>query len=169
MGIQLTTDIVMDVVKAGNPARTQKITSNLKAIGSGFSQAMSQEGAIGRANGMAYAPTSPVGLQNATALTKTSAAGGPAAVAHRKFESMVLSQFVQAMLPSQAAAVYGSGNAGQIWKSMLAEKVADEVAKHGGIGIADRIASAQARLTPSAAAAAPSLPVASATSSAAAA
>ncbi|OYY30359.1 MAG: hypothetical protein B7Y65_00715 [Azorhizobium sp. 35-67-15] len=168
MGIQLTTDIVMDVVKAGNPARTQKITSTLKAIGSGFSQAMSQQGAIGPANGLAYAPTSAVGLQNATALTKTSAAGGPAASVHRKFESMVLSQFVQAMLPSQATAVYGSGNAGQIWKSMLAEKVADEVARHGGIGIADRIASAQARVTPSFAAA-PSLPVASATSPAAAA
>ncbi|HQS10636.1 MAG: hypothetical protein B7Y12_16140 [Rhizobiales bacterium 24-66-13] len=166
MGIQLTTDIVMDVVKAGNPARTQKITSNLKALGSGFSQAMSQEGGIGPANGLAYAPTSAVGLQNATALTKTSAAGGSAATAYRKFESMVLSQFVQAMLPSHAAAVYGSGNAGQIWKSMLAEKVADQVAKHGGIGIADRIASAQARVTPSAAAA-PSLPVASATGSAA--
>ncbi|MFG1421485.1 rod-binding protein [Roseixanthobacter liquoris] len=152
MGIQLTTDIVMDVVKAGNPARTQKITSNLKALGSGFSQAMSQEGAVGAANGLAYAPTSTVGLQNATALTKT-AASGPAAAAHRRFESMVLSQFVQSMLPSKAAAVYGSGNAGQIWKSMLAEKVADQVAKHGGIGIADRLASAQARLTASAVAA----------------
>ncbi|MFG1397375.1 rod-binding protein [Roseixanthobacter pseudopolyaromaticivorans] len=168
MGIQLTTDIVMDVVKAGNPARTQKITSNLKALGSGFSQAMSQEGALGAANGLAYASTSSIGLQNATALTKTSAAvSSPAATAHRRFESMVLSQFVQSMLPSKAAAVYGSGNAGQIWKSMLAEKVADQVAKHGGIGIADRIASAQARLTPSASAAAPSLPVVSATSSAA--
>lgn len=56
-----------------------------------------------------------------------------------KFESMVLRNFVQAMLPKEDEAVYGKGLAGDMWKSMLAERIADVMAERGGIGIADRV------------------------------
>jgi len=52
---------------------------------------------------------------------------------------MVLQTFIQNMLPKDGAAVYGKGMAGEMWKSMLAEKVAGVVAERGGIGIADRM------------------------------
>ncbi len=52
---------------------------------------------------------------------------------------MVLQTFIQNMLPKDGAAVYGKGMAGEMWKSMLAEKVARCVAERGGIGIADRM------------------------------
>ncbi len=32
--------------------------------------------------------------------------------------------------------MYGKGNAGGIWKSMLAEQIGTQIAKAGGIGIA---------------------------------
>jgi flagellar protein FlgJ len=57
----------------------------------------------------------------------------------RRFEAMVLQTFIQNMLPKDGAAVYGKGMAGEMWKSMLAEKVAAVVAERGGIGIADRM------------------------------
>lgn len=57
----------------------------------------------------------------------------------RRFEAMVLQTFIQNMLPKEGAAVYGKGMAGDMWKSMLAEKVAGVVAERGGIGIADRM------------------------------
>jgi flagellar protein FlgJ len=57
----------------------------------------------------------------------------------RRFEAMVLQTFIQNMLPKDGAAVYGKGMAGDMWKSMLAEKVAGVVAERGGIGIADRM------------------------------
>ena len=57
----------------------------------------------------------------------------------RRFEAMVLQTFIQNMLPKDGAAVYGKGMAGEMWKSMLAEKVAGVVAERGGIGIADRM------------------------------
>jgi flagellar protein FlgJ len=57
----------------------------------------------------------------------------------RRFEAMVLQTFIQNMLPKEGAAVYGKGMAGDMWKSLLAEKVAGVVAERGGIGIADRM------------------------------
>ncbi len=57
----------------------------------------------------------------------------------RRFEAMVLQTFIQNMLPKDGAAVYGKGMAGDMWKSLLAEKVAGVAAERGGIGIADRM------------------------------
>jgi peptidoglycan hydrolase FlgJ len=57
----------------------------------------------------------------------------------KRFEAMVLQTFIQNMLPKDSAAVYGKGMAGDMWKSMLAEKMADAMAERGGIGIADRV------------------------------
>jgi peptidoglycan hydrolase FlgJ len=52
---------------------------------------------------------------------------------------MVLETFIQNMLPKDAENVYGKGVAGDMWKSMLAGKLADAMAERGGIGISDRI------------------------------
>jgi Rod binding domain-containing protein len=43
------------------------------------------------------------------------------------------------MLPKDGAAVYGKGTAGEMWKSLLAQEIADVMAERGGIGIADRM------------------------------
>jgi flagellar protein FlgJ len=57
----------------------------------------------------------------------------------RKFEGMVLQTFVQSMLPEESESVYGQGLAGDMWKSFLAKEIADQMARSGGIGIADRV------------------------------
>lgn len=57
----------------------------------------------------------------------------------RKFEGMVLQSFIQSMLPQESEAVYGSGLAGDMWKSFMATEIANQMAKAGGIGIADRV------------------------------
>ena len=51
----------------------------------------------------------------------------------------MLQTFIQNMLPKDGAAVYGKGIAGDMWKSLLAEKLADVMAERGGIGISDRM------------------------------
>ena len=58
----------------------------------------------------------------------------------QKFESFFLRNFVETMLPEKDTSFFGSGTAGQIWKSMLAERIGDEMAASGGIGIADMLA-----------------------------
>jgi flagellar protein FlgJ len=47
-------------------------------------------------------------------------------------------------MPRDSEAMFGSGTAGMIWKSMLAEKVAAEIARTGTLGIAKQIAAGEA-------------------------
>ena len=42
---------------------------------------------------------------------------------YRKFEAMVLQNFIKTMLP-ESEEVYGKGASGEIWKGMMAEKIA---------------------------------------------
>lgn len=58
----------------------------------------------------------------------------------RQFESFVLRSFVETMLPKDNSSFFGSGTAGGIWRSMMAERLGDEIAAAGGIGIADLLA-----------------------------
>jgi Rod binding domain-containing protein len=60
--------------------------------------------------------------------------------AYGQFESYVLQSFLQSMLPRNATNVYGRGSAGEFWRSMLAEKMGDELARSGQVGIARRLA-----------------------------
>lgn len=57
----------------------------------------------------------------------------------QQFESFVLRSFVESMLPDDNSSYFGTGTAGKIWKSMLAEQLGDEMAKDGGIGISDML------------------------------
>ena len=60
--------------------------------------------------------------------------------AYGQFEAFVLQSFIQSMLPKNATNVFGKGSAGEFWKSMLAEKMGDELARSGQVGIARRLA-----------------------------
>lgn len=57
----------------------------------------------------------------------------------KKFEAAVLQTFISSMMPKNAESVYGKGMAGDMWKSMMSEKIAGVMAEGGGIGIADMI------------------------------
>lgn len=80
---------------------------------------------------------------------KTGTPASKQAEAFRQFESFILQSFIETMLPKNAESVFGSGTAGGIWKSMLAEKLADQISRSGGIGIAQKIAGPQVTSVPS--------------------
>jgi Rod binding domain-containing protein len=90
-------------------------------------------------SGIAAAPFEPVGPETAGAFNSTGASATPANKAYQRFEAVVLQTFLQSMMPKDSQAVYGSGLAGDMWKSELAQQVASVMAKHGGIGIANRL------------------------------
>jgi len=158
MGIQPPSDIVFDVMNSADLARSRQVTAKLQALSTGAPAAFDavlasadQAAASGRRPAppiqgvMAYAGTTSVGMRNAHALSQRESlteTANPAANAFRKFEAMVLSQFVQTMMPTNAVATFGKGNAGETWKSMLAEKLGEQVARAGGIGLAARLAAA---------------------------
>ncbi|MCA3254783.1 MAG: rod-binding protein [Alphaproteobacteria bacterium] len=60
--------------------------------------------------------------------------------AHRKaaaeFEAVLAGQLVRQMFESMPRSDMGGGAAEEIFRSMLAERVGDSIARHGGIGVA---------------------------------
>lgn len=113
----------MDVLRAAEPATVEAARDKLRAM------------AAERAGGdtvpfeMSSAPSRP-GMRQATTSPDDT---------FTRFEAMVLQSFIEAMLPDDAQSVYGGGVAGDMWKSMMAEKLAETMAERGGIGIADRV------------------------------
>jgi flagellar protein FlgJ len=79
---------------------------------------------------------------------KAKAPASKQAEAFRQFESFILQSFIETMLPKNAESVFGKGTAGGVWKSMLAEKLADQISRSGGIGIAQKIAGPQVASAP---------------------
>lgn len=59
--------------------------------------------------------------------------------AAQKFEAFVLQSFIQEMMPETPESVFGGGISGDFWKSMMAEKIAEQVASRGSLGIADYV------------------------------
>jgi hypothetical protein len=55
---------------------------------------------------------------------------------YEQFEATVLKTLFEMMLPAKAPAVFGSGFAGEVWKSMLADSLANVAAHTGVAGIA---------------------------------
>jgi peptidoglycan hydrolase FlgJ len=130
MSISIVSDLVLDVVRAANPERARIAQANLQ-------------------NGKPVASSK---FQFANALTEAQpkesagiselAANGvdPKKKAYQQFEAGVLRNFVEEMLPKSTDSLYGSGTAGNVWRSMQADFMSQELAKSGGVGIATTLA-----------------------------
>ena len=141
MSVQLPSDIVLDVARAANPVRYQAAVAKLSAAAAGgFSTALDAARASAPPAPPADVHTVLTRLRSGSTLAARGKAGGPA----EEFEAFVLQTFVESMLPKDADAVFGKGNAGGIWKSMLAEQIGAQIAKAGGLGIARTIDAARA-------------------------
>lgn len=164
MAISPPSDIILDVARAADPERLKVATAKLDRLaetaGTAFADLMPAVSEAGNAL-VALADTAPVvdpspsapfdlhrarlRLQNETALASRvdaaeSLAGDRRSKTLESFEAMVLGTFIGSMLPEGAEGVYGSGTAGDVWKSMLSDQLGVQMARAGGIGIADRLA-----------------------------
>lgn len=141
MAINPGSDIVLEVVKAADPANYKAAAQRLGRLAGAAPLAESFAETLGAARKPAPAPShmpfdpalAMVRMQNRDAL-----AGQPPSV-FEKFEGFILQSFVESMLPKDSEALFGAGTAGEIWRSMLAEGLASQLAKTGGIGIADML------------------------------
>jgi Rod binding domain-containing protein len=146
MSISPPTDIILDVARAADPVRYQEAAERLSRLSpsapaDGFSDALKAAGPPpGRPT---VDVTEALNRLRSTPATRPLKDGvGKAAHAYEGFEAVALTSFVEAMLPKQASAVFGAGTAGDVWKSTLAEQIAAEMARSGGIGIARHLAAA---------------------------
>ena len=144
MAIDPASDLILDVIRAGDPERAAAAASRLQAIANAAGAASGGFGAEldQTASASSASPASAVVSDAGGARARLAAAANlsdPAAKAKVDFEAMLLNSFVGQMLPKDSEAVFGQGMAGEMWKSMLADQVSRQIAKSGALGIGDRL------------------------------
>lgn len=144
MSISLPSDIVLGVANAVDP---QDYRAAMERLAKAKIDAAAAEESAPRAANEADAanpPRKPDPLAIGSQIARLKSSSGPASQsgtkAYQDFEAFFLQTFVEAILPKDAESLFGSGPAGKIWKSMLAEHLANELAKSTAFGIADKIA-----------------------------
>lgn len=136
MAIAPPSDIVMDVVNAADPMKMQEAQNRLQISSASQAAALLERDGKGFSTEVASAgktfsvPAGNVNISHKDSKTPET---------YRKFEAMVLQSFIKSMLPNDSSEVYGEGMSGDVWKGMMAEQLANNMSKNGGIGIADRM------------------------------
>jgi Rod binding domain-containing protein len=135
MAISPPSDIVLDVLNNADPSRLEVAQAQLKS-----SQATSEARRLASTDASFDATFRRNAVDDSHNIKHRLDGVEKKAVpeTYRKFEAMVLQNFIKTMLP-ESEEVYGKGASGEIWKGMMAEKIAEEIAKDGGIGIAESL------------------------------
>lgn len=139
MAIKPPSDLVLDVSRAADPleyrASVEKLRngqSAIRAINQEINDTGFAELASITESDLETLPNKPVDQVK----VNMSSDRGNNAEAYRKFEAFMLQTFIQNMFTTDTPSVFGKGQAGEFWKSMMAESMAKEMADHGGIGVA---------------------------------
>ena len=139
MAIKPPSDLVLDVSRAADPLEYRASVEKLRNAQSAV-RAVNQV-----ANGNSFAQLTNVdGTTSETSSNqsinqvkyKLKPESGDNVEAYKKFEAFMLQTFIQNMFTTDTPSVFGKGQAGEFWKSMMAESMAKEMADHGGIGVA---------------------------------
>lgn len=135
MAISPPSDIVLDVLNNADPSRLEVAQAKLKA-----GQATAEAQRLASTDASFDATMRRDAIADAHKLKHRLDGVEKTQVpeTYRKFEAMVLQNFIKTMLP-ESDEVYGKGASGEIWKGMMAEQIANEIAREGGIGIADKL------------------------------
>jgi hypothetical protein len=142
-------DIILGVANAADPSKYQTAADRLARMGGDAAGTSGAQAVSSSATAQPSLPTTPVapqGLRSAPALPadRPLEQSRGKADALMQFEAFVLQSFIQSMLPKHANSVFGRGTAGEVWKSMMAEMLANELAQSGRVGIAGQIAAGTA-------------------------
>ncbi|PKA40897.1 rod-binding protein [Rhizobium sullae] len=137
MAISPPSDLVLDVVKAADPMEVQVAQEKLKASRAAFRATSLTENGDGFSAKVDVldGATEKTGLDN----VKNRARTEEIPETYRKFEAMVLQNFIKNMLPSDSEQVYGKGATGDIWKGMMAEQLGNVISEGDGVGIAKQM------------------------------
>jgi Rod binding domain-containing protein len=150
LSISPPSDIIVDVARAADPqayrAAVEKLaraseSSNAGAEFASVAAAVAAPNDASAVNASKPVVKAPPAAPSASDLPATKLpAKTPIPKAYTQFEAFFLQTFVESMLPKDASTLFGSGMAGNIWKSMLAQHLADEIAQSAAFGIAKKLA-----------------------------
>jgi hypothetical protein len=175
VAINPPSDIVLGSILAADPSKYRAAADRLgragwDAISVSASPVAARSGSASQPNGAASESTSTSAQAPPAAPARVAAAGrgGRSPDAFAQLEAFVLQSFIQTMLPKNSQSFFGKGTAGEVWRSMLAEKLGAQIASSGQVGLAKRLAAgrsdAQAIALPTAALGGPAPALASLTS-----
>jgi Rod binding domain-containing protein len=134
VSIAPSTDIVLEVSRAADPSRASAVAQKLEALSAQGGGSPQDFAAALDAASAAPAADARARVAGAALVRNNRAEQAP-----QKLEALVLTQFINEMLPKDTPNAYGQGFAGDMWRSMLAEKVADQIARSGRLGIASHL------------------------------
>ena len=146
VAISPPSDIVLDVASAADPAKVRAATERLAKLAAdpnasaNFSEAL----AATRAPAKSVAPASSTAPEQAGLTSARDAISTPThdkTKTYQKFEAVLLQNFVEAMLPKDSQ-LFGDEKSANIYRSMMAEQFANQLAKSGSFGIAKQIMAA---------------------------
>ncbi|WP_310620245.1 rod-binding protein [Flexibacterium corallicola] len=151
MAIAPVGDLVLDVLKNAdpleraqaqralkNPARVSADTPVVGDVGS-FSNIFAKSVANITGSQVQGGLDTDTPVESLTAMRDTiSAAKGPKDLG-QQLEAAFLHTLVEAMMPKEMSEVYGGGTSGDMYKSMMAEQLANQIAESGGIGLAEKL------------------------------
>lgn len=139
MAISPPSDILSEVARAADPTRYQVATQKLLTGASPVGEASFEDTVRAMSSRPVGGGADIYQIRNSLRSDAESAAAVKSKRASQEFEAFILQTFVESMLPKDAENTYGKGTAGSIWKSMMAEQISGQVARTGGIGIAQHI------------------------------
>jgi peptidoglycan hydrolase FlgJ len=148
VAINPPSDIVLGAVLAADPARYQAAVERLQRAGgdagAGFEAALAAKAPASWETRTSSEPTPPEvtipAPESKPAPISRPAGSTKTPDAFTQLEAFVLQSFIETMLPSNAQGFFGKGTAGEVWKSMLAEKLGTQIASSGQLGLARRLA-----------------------------
>jgi hypothetical protein len=147
VSIKPPTDIVLDVAKAADPAKALAAADRLVRMGS-----TGRASEIGFSDVLKQMPNSPETelanvrgqmTQAGKEAAKISSASNPQAKAYKALEALVLQNLVETMLPKDSEGLFGQGMAGEVWRSMLAERLGTQLSTSIDLGLAPKTTSSK--------------------------
>src|SRR5271165_2483573 len=141
MAFNPRSDVILEVLKAADPARASLAAERLNALGGARAPGGDFAADLDKAASAAPAPGAMQadGLPDARSrLSAMPDATDKAARAKVEFEATLLNSFVGELLP-KGTSVFGEGSAGDMWRSMLSEQISKQIAKSGALGLSRRL------------------------------
>ena len=133
VSIDPASDVIADVIRAADPGRSAAAARRLSDLAG---QASAPKPSFDSELGRLAAPVQATAMR---AGVRARAAADSKSGSQTAFEAMFLGNVLGELLPTDAGGYFGEGTAGQMWKSMLADQVARQIAKSGAFDIAGRL------------------------------
>lgn len=146
MSISPPSDILLDSLRGVDPAVRQVSVEKLRKFSQTVITPANNEPsfknhvATAQANGLPFHASSALAQMRNESLVRQSQTS-PAKNAMQQFEGAFIKNFIETMQPSKTASLYGTGTAGSVWQSFMADAVSQKISEAGGVGIAKTLES----------------------------